>query len=431
MTTLPDGAVVLPLRPVEEAFLRTLPGHPQRIVTAVYVLDGSGLRHPDGRLDVDGVRAHLAWWIREDPTGSTRLVRPLLGLAAPAWVSTDDPLDRAISLWPSPVPAEGIDAIAAGLQQVPLDVRVCPIHATVLDCTDGRVGLVIRAHHSWADGVAGSRTLQILTSPEPGPLRRPPEGPPPVGPDGPVRLPLALLRTWWRAQPDAGAALRAWRRRPLSGRVRRVLGRQRWTLLHVATSVGARTRPAEDWAVRRVELPAREVSAAARALGGTTNQLVAAAALRALRAVGASAGPVQRAAVLMADRSSDSTAANRIRVVPIEADTDRDTSDVVRAVRDQLTAPSPTPPTGPVRAHVTTLPGPRGESWFGPSRVEHHAMLPSLGEEEDFGVLAFVRNGTVTVSVATRERDSADAFVAALHTALTAGAPPLGTEVPR
>src|SRR4051812_9909201 len=267
------GALVVPLRPVEERFARALPGQLQQMTTAVYVLDGAGLRDTAGRLDFPAVRGHLTWWLRAHEYNATRLVSSALGLTPPAWVSAAEPLDRAIELWPHPCGAAEVDSVVAALQQVPIALRTSPVHVTVVDAPAGPVVLVLRASHAWTDGLLGLHILQQLTGGQPGPLHTPPHDPPVTGPLGPVALALSLLRMWWADQPSWRAAARSWLSRSPKDRARRVLGRQRWTLtLSLARLRRSAVPVTPELGLHRLELPLDTVSRYARACGGNGDE---------------------------------------------------------------------------------------------------------------------------------------------------------------
>ena len=418
-----------PLSPVEERFLRTAPGAPQVLATAVVVVDGAALRGPDGVLDRAALLDHLREWGASDPRMTVRLVPSPTGLVPPAWAPSTAVFDRAVAFSTDPFRLADLDGVAAELQLAPLDLSVAPVHATVLDDPSGPVALVIRGHHAWTDGAFGRTVVERLLAPESGPLRSPATAaagrrPPRADALLPWLAPVLLLRQWWDEQPGAREAARAWAARPLSGRVRRFLGRHRWALSQHRSS---RPAPREGRGVRRVELQIDDVRGRARLLGGNINDLLAVATARAV--AGASpttASPVQHVLVPMSERAADGRVrSNMVRVVSVAVDLRLDEAENVRAAGDQLRAEGsapPAPPRAAPPAHATTMVGTRHQLHLGPAPVRQYALLPSLGEAEEAGVLALVQRRTVVVSVVTRDPALVDGVTARLCGFLTGAA---------
>ena len=417
-----SAPALVPLKPVEERFLRTLPGAPQVLATAVVVVDATLLRNAAGDLDRAALLGHLREWWSSDPRMALRLVPSPTGLVPPAWApSSADPL-RAVTVRPQPFRLADLDDVVAQLQLQPVDLSVAPLHVTVLDDPAGPLALVVRGHHAWTDGAFGRTVVERLLSTEPGPLRSPaPSGAAPADPGALLMAwaaPLLLLQQWWSQQPGARAAVRAWAQRPLSGRVRRVLGRHRWALERRRR----RAAPPDPRAVRRLELEIGAVRRHARLLGGNINDLLVVATARAVdQHLPAVPAPVQRVLVPLAGPAAGAGRSNQVRVVPVTVDRDRADAECVRSVAGQLRAapPASAPQRPAPPAHATTMVGPRHLLHLGPAPVLQYALLPSLGEEEDLGVLALVQRRSVVVSVATRRPEAVDAVTDRLRAVLT------------
>ncbi|MCZ2822758.1 glycosyltransferase [Modestobacter sp. VKM Ac-2977] len=414
---------LIPLRPVEERFLRTPPGQPEQVTTALYVTDGVGMRLDDGQLDTAGIHRHITAWGHSNPHLMLQLATTWHGLTPPVWVTAAGVPGSAIDVWPQPVPAADVDDVAAALQLAPLDVTALGWHVTVLDDPAGPVAFVIRGHHAWTDGAMGLRVLSTLTAPEARPLGELPVHTAPPGPSGPVALPLALLRRWWGRQPGPSAAVRSWRAKPLAGRVRRVLGRHRWNMT-LARHLDDRQATVQR-AFTRIELPLTEVRSHAKACGGNINELLVVATAHALRATttttGSKSAEGQQVTVPMSDRGNEtSDAGNRVRVVPVTVDVTADPATAVPDVRRQLRAKE-LPAPEPCRAHATTMLGPRTNAFLGEAKVEEWALLPSLGHDEEFGVLGLVLRSTLVVAVATSRPADLDSFSRTLVDLLRGG----------
>ncbi|CAN5856708.1 wax ester/triacylglycerol synthase family O-acyltransferase [soil metagenome] len=140
-------------------------------VGALIVLDPADL--PDGRLDLDSVRAvleprlHLATPFRQ------RLVDAPLGVGYPAWVDdTDFDLEyhlREVGL-PQPGTREQLGEQVARIHARPLD-RSRPLWEMYLvhGLEDGRFALYSKVHHAAIDGISGAELLAVLMDPTPEP----------------------------------------------------------------------------------------------------------------------------------------------------------------------------------------------------------------------------------------------------------------------
>ena len=157
-------------------------------VAALALLDGTGLRGPDGRVALDVLRAHVRSRLHLAPVLRRILLSPPLGFGLPAWV--DDPgfdirehvLTRSL---PPPGDEAALLAACTQINERPLD-RHLPLWQIWLltGLADGRVGMLIRLHHVIADGLGTVALLGSLfdLTPAPPPVAEPgwrPAPPPP------------------------------------------------------------------------------------------------------------------------------------------------------------------------------------------------------------------------------------------------------------
>jgi WS/DGAT/MGAT family acyltransferase len=263
-------------------------GLPQH-VAIVAVAEGGPLHGPDGRLLLDALRQQLAGRLQLVPRLRQRVLCPRVGQGLPLWV--DDPgFDLANHVHVMQVPAPGGERELLRLcDQLCLRLldRARPLWELwlVTGLPEGRVGLVLKLHHSLADGLAALQLAGILldgTADAPSPTAPPRQpGPAPSG------WALVADNLWGRGAGLVAALARlrhpgrlAAQARVLAGAGRMVAsGRRHQRRSVLRRPVGGRRR----LAVVRAHLAV--VKAVARGHGATVNDLVLAAVTGGLRAL--------------------------------------------------------------------------------------------------------------------------------------------------
>jgi WS/DGAT/MGAT family acyltransferase len=140
-------------------------GLPQH-VAILAVAEGEPLHDPDGRLRLDAVRGELAGRLELVPRLRQRVLWPRVGQGLPLWV--DDPgFDLANHIRTIQVPAPGGERELLRLcDQLCLRLldRTRPLWELwlVTGLANGRVGLVLKLHHSLADGLAAIQLAGLL-----------------------------------------------------------------------------------------------------------------------------------------------------------------------------------------------------------------------------------------------------------------------------
>jgi diacylglycerol O-acyltransferase / wax synthase len=261
-------------------------GLPQH-VAILAVAEGRPLDDPDGRLRVDAVRQQFAGPLELVPRLRQRVLWPRVGQGLPLWV--DDPgFDLANHIRVVQVPAPGGERELLGLCDelcLRLLDRARPLWELwlVTGLDQGRVGLVLKLHHSLADGLAAVQIAGLLldgTADAPNPA--PPPWQPRPAPSGSALLADNLR---WRNAALAAALMRlrhpsrlAAQARTLAGAAQMAAGGRRHQRRSVLRRpVGGRRR----LAVVRAGLA--EVKAVAHAQGATVNDLLLAAVTGGLR----------------------------------------------------------------------------------------------------------------------------------------------------
>jgi diacylglycerol O-acyltransferase / wax synthase len=140
-------------------------GLPQH-VAILAVAEGGPLQGPDGRLRLDALRGELGGRLELVPRMRQRVLWPRVGQGLPLWV--DDPgFDLANHVRAVQVPAPGGEWELLGLCDelcLRLLDRTRPLWELwlVAGLANGRVGLVLKLHHSLADGLAAVQLAGVL-----------------------------------------------------------------------------------------------------------------------------------------------------------------------------------------------------------------------------------------------------------------------------
>jgi diacylglycerol O-acyltransferase / wax synthase len=263
-------------------------GLPQH-VAILAVAEGGPLHDPDGRLRLDAVRQELGGRLQLVPRLRQRVLCPRVGQGLPLWV--DDPaFDLAHHIRAVQVPAPGGQRELLGLCDelcLRLLDRGRPLWELwlVTGLDQGRVGLVLKLHHSLADGLAAVQTAGVLLDDT---IDAPSPTPPPWQPR-PAPLGSALLADNLAGRSAGLAAALARLRHPrklaaqarvLAGAAQMATGgRRRSPHSPLRRPVGGRRRLAV------VQAQLTVVKEVAHAHGATVNDLLLAAVAGGLRAL--------------------------------------------------------------------------------------------------------------------------------------------------
>lgn len=134
-------------------------------IGSVATFEGGPLLDERGKLRLDDLRAQVVSRLDALPRLRRRATRPPLGLGRPCWV--DDPdFDVANHVDVIDLPGGDLEALrcyAEGLTaaRLPADRPLWSLRF-VTGLTEGRVGLIERAHHALVDGVSGVDVATVL-----------------------------------------------------------------------------------------------------------------------------------------------------------------------------------------------------------------------------------------------------------------------------
>jgi diacylglycerol O-acyltransferase / wax synthase len=130
------------------------------------ILDGTWLLDPDGRVRIDEVRRRLEPRLHLVPRFRQLLYRPRRGLGWPLWVDAQSfDLADHVQVFPLAAPGDEAQLLAACAQLYQRRWELSrPLWEAWLlpGLPDHKVGLLLRAHHTIADGVAGMAAFGAL-----------------------------------------------------------------------------------------------------------------------------------------------------------------------------------------------------------------------------------------------------------------------------
>ena len=264
-------------------------GLPQH-VAILAVAEGGPLHGPDGRLRVDAIRQELGSRLQLVPRLRQRVLCPRVGQGLPLWV--DDPtFDLANHVHAVHLPAPGGQRELLGLCDelcLRLLDRTRPLWELwlVTGLANGRVGLVLKLHHTLADGLAAVQIAGLLLD---GTVDAGSPTPPPWQPR-PAPSGWALVADNLAGRSAGLAAALAWLRHPgkLAAQARALAGAAQ-------LAAGGRRHQPPRSVLRRpvggrrrlalVGAQLAEVKAVAHVHGATVNDLLLAAVTGGLRAL--------------------------------------------------------------------------------------------------------------------------------------------------
>ncbi|MBM4242794.1 MAG: wax ester/triacylglycerol synthase family O-acyltransferase, partial [Deltaproteobacteria bacterium] len=137
-------------------------------VALTAIFDGGSLARPDGGIDIERVRCHVASRLHLLPRYRQRLhFVPVTG--DPVWVD-DDAFDLDLHVRHSHLPRPGTDeqlkSLIARLLERPLDRRRPLWEMYFVEGLPGnRFAMLCKVHHCMVDGIAGIELLAALLSP--------------------------------------------------------------------------------------------------------------------------------------------------------------------------------------------------------------------------------------------------------------------------
>lgn len=404
----------------EEGYISTRISHETMHIPSAFIVDGTPLRLPDGRVDRERIVAYIAAMFASVPSYRLRVKRAPLGLTPPAWVP-DDAFDLSRHVTFSD---EVADLATADLRHLcgaddgvmPLDHPLWRVRITEL--TDGRVALGMISHHAVADGLSEMKLSASLFHKKPDdPL--PSRDEPFAGERVPhaIELPWLALRQWWARQPSPRAAWRAYWSRPLHRRARRVAAR---LLLPVRYSLGAERARAAALPPRYSSfraMDARTANALAREHGGTISDLLLSAM------VGSWTGRERqvRARLPVSQRNrAEPHIRNHVRDIEISADADAELSETMASIRQQVEArdephPSGWSPAGTPIGYATLLPWISRTAYFCGAPVVAVTPFPASLGTDRLSAAGMLYDGKLFIGATMQDATEVEAVVGRMY----------------
>ena len=408
------------MRVWEEGYVGTRSMFEAMHMQGVGVFSGGHLRRPDGSLDRDRIREWVGTATRGIPYAHLRLMRSPLGLTPPAWVPDDEfDLDRHVRFADDVAPLSSASMPGLiGWDEGALDLRhpLWRLQFTALD--DGRVALGVLMHHSGGDALRTLKFLAALTTSDPDAA--------PVAGDDPFAaarsprrgggLPIIAAREWAASGSSPAELWRSYWRRSFVRRARRVIGR----VLRPARDRRARGRssaPLRHTGFRT--LPGDAVQAAAASAGGTMNDIVVAAAIRAASADGA---PVRVRVPVLRRRTEDSR--NRVTDLGVVGTSAQPVDELVASVRGQL-RPDEDATSGATEVsareigYVTLVPWLSRARHLRGARLDDMIVLPAGLPTDELSTFALLYDGKLSVVATARRSADIEAVMDRLVAELT------------
>lgn len=405
------------MRVWEEGYVGTSAMFEAMHMQGVGVFSGGDLRLPDGSLDRDRIREWVGAATRGIPYARLRLMRSPAGLTPPAWVPDDAfDLDRHVRF------ATEVSSLSSttlpgliGWNDGPLDQRHPLWRLQFTELADGRVALGVLMHHSGGDALRTLKFLAALTTSDPAGT--------PAAADDPFaaaraprrggELPLLALRSW---MADGSGFSERWRdywSRPFVRRARRVGGRVLRPVRDRRARSVAASAPERHSGFRTVAGDA--VQAAAAAVGGTMNDLVVAASIRAASTDGSA---VRVRVPVLRKRTEDSR--NRVTDLAIVGSSAPPLHELVASVREQLRADGAAldQPARDV-GYATLVPWLSRARHLCGARLEDMIVLPAALPDDELSTFALLYEGRLSVVATASSSSDIDAVMDRLEAGLT------------
>ncbi|WP_254359349.1 wax ester/triacylglycerol synthase family O-acyltransferase [Microbacterium hominis] len=399
---------------------------------ATVIVDAAALRGPDGTLDRAAIRRRiekLSWFA---PAMRQRLVYTPLRLTTPAWVPVAAiDLDHHVRFRDGIEPDDPTRVeLFTGRLSPTMDLKRPLWDLEFVELDSGRVAVIMRYHHVVGDALYGLRIGEVLAGtapladpPEPGDAERAALGIPPRG--GLEVLSLAFAQ--WRARHDGvGAMWRAYSRKPFRMRLRRWGGRllrplKNALLRRSGTVGGAGAGRVSAYGV--VDLTG--ATKRAYKLGGTVNDLVAAATLHAMAAQRPGRETVSLLVPISRRGAGDDRVRNAISVVKVSVPGSATLEEIVPSVRAQVqfavdaggsVVEGPADQLG----YATSMTWGMAERFFaGAAAVQTVTGWPAGDPRDEVAVLACAYRRDLVISVTVRDTVDLPALMASLREALT------------
>jgi diacylglycerol O-acyltransferase len=420
------------IRTLDEKYVADSIAFEAMVAAATLIVEGGSLRSADGSIDLDGIRGHLDAMTWRVPAMRQRLVPTPLRLTTPAWVPVTD-LDMAyhVTLHPDIEPDDPgrVEALTGRV-----DGRMDPArplwNLRIVELDSGRVAVVARFHHVMGDALFGLRIGEVIAGTEMSSstieitdLERAAVG---VAPRTGFGILSIAARTWWRAQRGLGGAWHEYWRKPFSKRLRRWGGR---VIRPMRNAVIARSGQVERTLVPRhsryLELEFGPATRRAYKLGGTVNDLLIAATLRAVAELEPARDTVSLLVPISRRTSADAHVRNHISIVKVTVPAGAPLEETVPLVGNQVRAAVEDRSRGPLgerdwSGYATSMTWGRELRYFGGAPIETVAGWPAGDPRDDIACLACSYRTKLTIAITTRATTDIDRLVASVAASFSA-----------
>jgi hypothetical protein len=354
-----------------------------------------------------------------------KIMRPLLGLHAPAWV-VDDKFDISwhVRRHPGIVPAQAIPPrLLAGLANGPMDPGRPPWDVLVAELDDGGLMLSLRYQHVVGDGLFGRALGLELMRPRDGDRRQP--APLDRTPKNKVSLMLASAGAF---RESVGSGREAWQRItrvPATRRMRRVAARNTRPLREWIGRRSGRTPVIAEREPRRISVEFSAFRRYARSCGGGAGDLVAAVVASALTKIAPDRQRVRLMIPVSGRVRGADPVGNQVKVMEVDLPASNDLDLLTRTVAQQVAHAVKTNAFPPLKAgswdaYTTFLPGPPRSVWIMDHPVRSTAAWTAMDPRERYGVVACSCGPLLELGIMVGRGGDADALAAAIEEVVAA-----------
>jgi diacylglycerol O-acyltransferase / wax synthase len=375
---------------------------------AVLLFGSKDLRRTDGSIDLDAIKARIERLTWRVPPMRQSLVRTPLRLTTPAWVPVAHlDIGAHVHLHPTVEPDDPFRParlVGTGLPPLEMTRPLWDVH--VIGLESGRVALLVRIHHAMGDGLLMAEAMTALTSTEPQGELPEVSGAARDALGTAPRNGLETLRVaggrWWEKHAPFATAWHEYWRKPFRRRLRRWALRILAPLVRLAPETD---HPAPYAAYFQVAL--EDLRNRAQELGGSPNDLIAAATLHAAAQEHPNEGRVSLLVPFVLRR--EASARNHVGAVEVELSRGESLADTVASVHRGVRAAfrgDAAPPTGSSLGYATYLPRSPVPVYFGTARVESVIGWPTVDPKARLACLttAYADQAVVAVRVRDPER---------------------------
>ena len=416
---------VRPLTSIDERYLTSSVVWDISRLAVSFVMSAPPSRSSSGGLNMPAFFELFESLTHTFPRLRQKIMRPLLGIHAPAWV-VDDKFDITwhVRRYPHVVAAQQIPPrLLAGLENGAMEPGRPPWDVLVAELDDGGLMMSLRYHHVVGDGMFGRSMVLELTRPKdvvrfvPAPLAR--------APRNRIAVSFASARAFWGS---VGSGREAWQRInrvPIRRRLRRVAARNTRPLREWLGQRSGRLPAVARREPRRLSLEFPAFRRYARTCGGGVGDLTAAVMAAALSKMAPERERIQLMIPISGRARGDDPAGNQVKVLVVDLPAGDDLARLTASVAAQVAQARNTGDFPPLQpgiwdAYATFLPGPPRPGSILGYAVHSVGAWTAMDPRERYGIVASTCGPQLELGMMTGQGGDADALSAAVEEVVAA-----------